>query len=250
MAFLKRAWQEIKSGENIDLYLTVVFAAGIAILNLLEVAPQSVLGPITLAILALLALTALGNRHRVEDLPNKFVHFKNDLFVEEFPTEINSWIESASELWLIGASLSRTIKTNYSVLERKLQKGHMLRVLVIHPEGPGLKIASERSYLRRSAEKEGNDIIVTLEYLCDLKEISPDNIQVRTIRYPLHYGAFAIEPSSVEGRICIENYPYRISGESLPKFVLTPQNGKWYRQFKQELEHLWANSEEWNCRTE
>lgn len=247
MAFLQRAWHEIRSGENIDLYLTVIFAIAVAVLNLLGFTPQSVLGPITLAILGLLSITALGNRHRLEDLPTKLPYSGTPFFIDEFPPALYSSMADAPELWLIGATLSRTIKTHYHLIETKLKQGHSIRVMVIHPAGSGLEMASERSYVRRDLQQEANDILITLGYLCDLKKAAPDSLDIRTIQYPLSFGAFAINPNSRDGSLYIENYPYRMAGESKPKFILTPQHGHWYDQYKQELGYLWSESSAWRC---
>ena len=46
------------------------------------------------------------------------------MFLEEFPEDLKSNLESASELWLVGVSLHRTINFNYATLERKLRQGH------------------------------------------------------------------------------------------------------------------------------
>ena len=62
MRFLRRIWDDIKQGENLDLYLTVLAAIVLAILNLAGFAVSSVVNSFSLAILALLAVAMLGNR--------------------------------------------------------------------------------------------------------------------------------------------------------------------------------------------
>jgi len=68
MVFLKRILDDIKHGENIDLYVTVILAIIISILNAIGLANSALLSSISLAILALLASAILGNRHRLDDI--------------------------------------------------------------------------------------------------------------------------------------------------------------------------------------
>jgi len=116
MRFLKRAWQEIRRGENIDLYATIVVAFVVVVLGLVGIVGPAVLTSLTLATLAALAFSTLGNRHRLEDLPHKFANLGQEFFQDEHPVELDGWLASASEVWLVGASLGRTVKTNYTLL--------------------------------------------------------------------------------------------------------------------------------------
>ena len=70
MRLLRQVWQDISRGKNIDLYLTVAAAIIISVLGLvnspLKSSAQDLTASITLAILGLLAIGTLSNRHRLE----------------------------------------------------------------------------------------------------------------------------------------------------------------------------------------
>jgi len=68
MQFLERAWRDIRRGENIDLYLSVVVAFAVTILNFLGAATGTLTQSIMLAILGLMAFSALGSRHLIEGI--------------------------------------------------------------------------------------------------------------------------------------------------------------------------------------
>jgi hypothetical protein len=74
MKLLNKFWDEIKRGENIDLYLTVVASIILVILNLTGFASQSLVAPLTLAVLGLLAISNLGNRYQIQSLIEKLSH--------------------------------------------------------------------------------------------------------------------------------------------------------------------------------
>jgi len=73
MQLAKQIWEDIRQGENIDLYITIAFAIVLTVLNLTGIASQSLVAPLSMAILGLLAVTALGNRYRIERVLQELV---------------------------------------------------------------------------------------------------------------------------------------------------------------------------------
>ena len=246
MRFLQRVWDDIKKGENVDLYVTVVVALGLALLNLVGLAPQNWLAPITLAVLGLLAISTLGSRYHFEELSRKIMQ-SGDVFLEEFPPRIRDDFEAGSEILLVGVTLTRTIKTYYSLIERKLQKGHTIKVLLVHPDGPAVEMAETRVYGRMDVKRTIMDIRSVLQDLCDLRIVAPDRLYIRTIQTPLGYGAIAVNPNLPSGSLYLEHYPYKVPGGSKPKFVLHAKDGHWYEFFREELLTLWENGIDWKC---
>lgn len=69
MKFFKRIWLDIQNGENADVYLTLALALIVGVASIFASDP---LTSLTLAVLALLTYSVLGNRRRVEELVNRF----------------------------------------------------------------------------------------------------------------------------------------------------------------------------------
>jgi len=247
MKLLQKIWDDIRSGENIDQYLTIVAAITLTILNLAGVSLQSQLAPFTLAVLALLAINSLGNRFKIDELLTKKVESLDSFFVDEFPPSYKTDFESSDVMWLVGVSLHRTIKTNYPILEKKLRQGQTLRVLLIHPHGTGVELSVARNYAHRGVEPKSNDISFILELLCGLREIAPTKIEIRTINFPLAFGVTAINPEAATGKLYIEHYGFRVSTDSIPRYVLKATDGRWYDFQKKEIEALWNAGENWIC---
>lgn len=244
---LERIWNDIRKGENIDLYVTIVVAIALATLNLLGTAIQSYIAPVTLAVLALLAITSLGNRHRIEELLRKQSISLDNFYMKEYPSNYQENLVAARELWILGVTLHRTIQENYAVMEQKLVQGHHIKVLLIHPEGPGIEMAVQRNYTLREVGPQSSDTRVTLQLLCRLVNSAPDRIEVRTIQFPLAYGATVINPNAATGVLYLEHYCFRSSPESWPRLVLQASDGQWYDFFLREIEALWAAGVEWPC---
>lgn len=247
MKILSRIWNDIKRGENIDLFLTIIAAFGLVALNLAGLATATLIAPLTLAVLGLLAISTLGNRYRSEELFQKLAQSAESIFLDEFPQSLESDFEKATELWLVGVTFSRTVKTYYSTIEQKLQKGHTVKVLLVHPEGTAVKMAEERAYRPTNIERKRMEILGTLEDLCELRNHTNGKLEIRTIDNPLSFGARAMSPESASGILYIEHYPYKVAGGAKPKFVLKASDGRWYNLFIEEMRLLWENSIQWEC---
>lgn len=115
---LRHMWNDIRKGENIDLYLTIVAALVFVVLNLVGVASPTFLAPLSLAVLGLLAITNLGNRQRMEELLAQKALTLDDFFREEYPATYQDNLDQTAELWLVGVSLNRTVKSHYLKLEQ------------------------------------------------------------------------------------------------------------------------------------
>lgn len=243
---LQHIWDDIKKGENLDLYLTVVAAVVIATLNLFGVA-QAYIAPLTLAVLALLALAMLGNRYQHQQLVSSLSQNIESVFLTEFPASVRTDFETGQDLWMVGISLSTPIDDYYSTLEKKLRLGHKVKVLMVRPDSPAVEMSEMRAYARANAARTRIEIQDHLQDFCKLREIAPDSILIRTIAHPLGHGVLAMNPDSTSGVLYISNYPYKTEGGSLPKMVLRPKDGIWYELYRQELHNLWDSGEDWLC---
>ncbi|MBL7184317.1 MAG: hypothetical protein ISS50_07705 [Anaerolineae bacterium] len=249
MQFLKRIWSDVKRGESIDLYVTVVIALGLVMLNLLGVAPQTWIAPITLSVLGLLAISVLGNRHRVEELMQSLSQSASSVFLEEFPPDLETEFESAKELWLVGVTLRGTMNGKYIKVEEKLRQGHIIKVLLVHPEGASVEMAASRYYaeVNQRPERIARATLGSLQLFCSLRQVAPDKLEIRTIRNPLTFGAIAVDPGSNSGILYLEHYPFRTISSAVPKVVLKASDGHWYEFFRREIRALWNNGEVWEC---
>lgn len=249
MKFLRLAWQDIKRGENIDLYVAVILAISLAILATLNISlAQNLIAPITLLVLSLLAISHLSNRHALEELSHKVSESSNTLFLEEFPARLKDDFRQGSQILLIGVSLNNTVDEYYSTIEQKLSSSKAtFRILLVDPTSTACEIAASRSYARPEIERIRRRIYDTLGLLCDLQKIAPDRMEIHLTQYPLAFGAVGINMETSGGMIYLDHYPFRTEGGSLPKFVMQSKDGRWYHLFKQELNNLWESSSIWNC---
>jgi hypothetical protein len=146
MGTFERLLQDFRRGENIDLYVTIVAALALAILNVLGVVPVASLTALVLTLLGLLFVAQLTNRHKLEELHDLAVIAAGQAqpFVDEFPGEFATRLEAARELWLAGTHHSAALTAYYQLLADKVAKGGRVRALLVDPDGAASGMAAMR----------------------------------------------------------------------------------------------------------
>ena len=104
MKAFKHFWSDIRQGNNIDLYLAAPTAFVVVALSFLGIANDSIILSVLLAISGVLTISALYNRHAISEL--KTNPSVNNIFLEEFPPELNRQVEAASRLMADGRSVN------------------------------------------------------------------------------------------------------------------------------------------------
>lgn len=239
-------WNDIRKGENIDLYLTVIAAFGVAGLNYFGQSSSALIASVTLAVLGALAVSSLTIRHKLKGLAR--TPSVGEIFLEKFPENLNPNIEAAQDVWLVGVALKTPINVFYPMLEQKLRKGHSIKFLLVEPDPEVVQFAAIRSYTKQSIERTCHSITESLENYCELSAIEKGKVRIRTIRYPLDHGIIAINPQSVNGRMYVTNYSFKTKAGSQPKYVVRAEDGYWFDLYKDELYRLWENADEWECK--
>ena len=248
MTLLRKIWEEIRRGENIDLYVAAPLAILVAVFGVFGVTSPQVVSSLTLVILGLLATSLLTSRHAVRELSEKLTLSANTVFLHELTdSDFEADFEAATDLWIVGVTLTTIIRVHYSLIEKKLHSGHAIKALLVDPECSAVEMAEPRAYGRPNPERARSDIRNALDDLCDLSRSAPGQLEIRTIQHPLGHGVIARDPETALGVIYVENYPFKTEGGSRPKFVLCAKDGLWYDFYKRELYNLWRAGTEWQC---
>lgn len=248
MKTLQRIWQEVRRGENIDLYVTVTVAIVLAALSITGIAPQAWIAPLSLAVLALLAAAILGNRYRLERMSEWLMQGTDSVLLDRFPRDIYESVETSKELWLIGVTLSSTLEVYYPLFESKLRRGDSIKVLTVTPDGKACAMAAMRNYARTNVDRQRAEIRASLMDFCELQKIAPGRLEIRTIEYPLTFGIYAADLGETRGVISLKYYPFKMPiRRAGPGLVLRPKDQRWYEHFRSEIQTLWENATLWQC---
>ncbi len=245
MKLLHQIVQDLRQGENIDLYVTLLVAIVLTFLNVLGIAPQSWLIPLTLAVLGLLTVTILGNRQRLDALLEKMPQqSQNSLLIDEFPADMPERIQNSSELWMLGISLSNTLIKFYQVFEKQLKRGGRIKVLLIDPEGTSCGMSASALYPSATVDQNRMLINRSLELLYELEKSTQGKLEIRVIDYALSFGGVLVNPSLADGTMYLRLYTFQTP---MPKMLLHSQDRRWWGIFTEQYQRLWEKAQVWEC---
>ena len=179
-----------------------------------------------------------------KDVEKKGGYAKN-FFIGDFPKQLETDFESAQEVWVFGRTVRQFIQ--YVTIEQKLQKGHVVKVLIIHPDCTALSMAESFVHGRADINERRLNATSILKDLCQLKIVYPKKLEIRTTDILLSHRSIAINPLSDSGVLYMHYYPYKPETNRVPKYILKSKDGHWYNFFRQELLNIWDSGKEWDC---
>lgn len=260
---IKTVAQELKRGENLDLYLIIFLALVIAVLGVLGVANFAIVSATILATLGLLAGSLLQNRRTVidakdattklstdlDDLKHNLQPISNPSYVlleREYP-DLSAAFRSAKKISILGASLHSTTTQYYADFEEALKHGALLRVLVCEPSPNVLSMQCFRTYMIKDPDMLGKSVHAHLSLLRKLKQNAPkpDSCESRTIPLVIPYGLIILETPEGTSTIYTKLMPFRTRFGKYPAFqVNNHDNKEWFQFFYEQFEKLWNASDD------
>jgi len=252
MRFLQRAWSEIKQGENIDLYLIVLAAFLVGAISLLGVTTGNLTASVTLAILGLIAIATIKNRHEFEQAVRSLIELKGnaravDFFLTDKKISEQSF-SSANTIFLLGMTLGRTTREYMYVLGERLIAGAKIRIVILDPTMDALL---EQLTLRSSGKTSieyWRSRLETIKTVIRVIAETPNAkgiLEVGYLPYIPSFGFIMIEPDERNGVCFVELYHHK-SAKPNPTFCLhVGSDPDWYKFFREQFEILWMS-----CRIE
>jgi hypothetical protein len=251
-----RPWARLRdnlaTGRNLDLYVTVVIALTIGLLGVFNVVTAEIIAAATLATLALVAIGSLGTRRQVvalEAATNDLVSLVRqsggsvsaDQYLSPSTSGLDVELRGATDIRLVGVSLSRTIRNHVDELERRLAKGAHIKIALIEPGSEAVLEAARRSTIPDAPEIFENRLRPTVDLLRQLAGSAEfvDRLEVRFLRFVPAFGLTMVDPDDADGRIHVDIYAHRSAGPE-PVLRLSPgRDPRWYRHFLQEFDRIW-----------
>lgn len=238
-------WQDIRQGENIDLYLTVFFAITIAGLNVLGVADDSWLAPLTLAALGILAAATLSNRHRIENFLNEIGSSRTPpLRTRTELSPLPSRAADASDILIVALSGAEVLRYIEFFVD-KLRQGASVRLAIANPESNAIaETVSPLTGISKDAFIADMQVVKGL--VRSIRERTPDSRQfkVKFFDYAPTLSLVMIDGNKPTGQIIAEMRPYGISSSSrCHLFVTAKDHPTWYMYFHDACEAVWRDSD-------
>lgn len=267
MKILNHLWNDLKRGENIDLYVLLIVAIGLSIVSLLGFIPNEFLTPTILTALVLLAVSNLVGRYRVEQIHNNTDKILSEINenakaieilgqgkvsarnffqtrADRPPMEIR--LKNAKTVDFLGTSLIGLAVTNQSELRTLKDAGAKIRLIVSNPDNESLQEFLAMRYLEAdSAQNHKNQVSVAISNFKSLigNNSNGGSVEVRITNQMQSFSYMGIDISQPQGYIQIEYYLNKVALSRNPIFLLYANSDThWYNEFKEQFEFYWNNS--------
>jgi len=243
---IRRIWDDIRNGENIDLYLTVAVVFIIGALNIFGSAPQEWVTSATLAALGILAISALRNEHHSRELSQKLAKSIGGCLRSRSQfIPLDEYTKTASEIVIVTVSAVSLFNPYFGVFERKLKEGCKLSVLVLDPDSPAVQ--TWNLGVRGSTTEA--DIKNTLAQLRELMkaEKRKGQCQVRLSSVYPPFSMSVVDPKKNTGSMVVELHAFKTPLTERPHISVSRlEDQRWFDFFMEQFEKIWADSMQWN----
>jgi hypothetical protein len=247
MKLLQNAWHDIKSGQNIDAYITILVAIVIAIFGITGSAKVEIVLSAILAVLALVAASLLVSRQESKKLQNAVSRIENlDHLADKFlgneydRTDLKRLIRTSRKVFFWGINFTRTIPLMKDDIEYGLSNGTEIKFLLLKPSSEAINMAAFRSK-DADADELNSTLETNLYRLSSLAEKSyPGHLEIRCVDYLPCCTVICFDPHLPHGHMFARLLTFRISNEARPTFELISKQDKyWFDFFVNQFESVW-----------
>ncbi|MBD2492125.1 hypothetical protein [Aulosira sp. FACHB-615] len=251
MKLLQNVWQDIRSGQNIDAYITIGIAIIIAVLGITGFATSTTVNSAILAVLALVTTALLVSRQENKKLQDavsrieKLDHLADKFFGREYDrTELKKFIRTSRKAFFWGLNFTRTIPLLKDDIEYGLENGLEIKFLLMKPASQVVEMAAFRS--RDSNVDELNSTLETnISRLLTLSQKNySGSLEVRCINYLPCCTIVCFDHHLISGRMIARLLNFRVPNEIRATFELTSKDDNyWYNFFVKQFEAVWNAAE-------
>ncbi|GHO54172.1 hypothetical protein [Ktedonobacter robiniae] len=240
--------------QNIDISIAIGIAIMVAILNLLGIGNQPIIFSALLAVMAIVPISMLVNRQQNKEIKDilsnlkdtrslaaKFFHKEDDL------TEIVQIIRKSQKIILWGYTLSSHIPILQEEIEKGLDRGLQVTILLIKPLGIVLEMAAFRSENRMIKNKLNKELEANLGRLEEIKKSRPNAaFEYRVIDYFAPYTMYIYDPHLSNGKIMVRLSTLEVSNAERPTYYLTRKDDEtWFQFHLDQFETAWKKAHNW-----
>lgn len=239
---LNQIWNDIKTGENIELYLTVSIAIIVAILGLLNVANAELVSSLTLATLGLFAFSALQNRRKIDKLLNQSSGSGFSLLND--PLDLDERLNQATSIAHNGITLVGTSNKRLGIFAKCLsQADGDVQLLLVDPDSIALDVAAQRFAKHQDASLFRIETQHALSNFNPLYKKYESNFQIRLLPAMAPYSIWIIDRNTPYAEIWLGLYPFRADRQAEPWIKFFPhQDREMFDFLIEQFDVMWDTS--------
>lgn len=248
MQFLKHLWQDIRSGQNLDIYITALLSLLVAIFGLIGIANQSIVSAAILAVLALLLSHLLVARNQNEQIQATLskLEINQSLSASQLMTngddiaEIIQLLRQSKQAYFWGTTFTTHIPLLKQDLEFGLASGLETKFLLVEPSSNALKMAAFRG--KDLSESDLNhDLLRNIKRLESIATSqTAGKLEIRVIDYLTPHVMYIFDPHLSSGQIIMRLSTLRVPDTMRPIIKITRnQDLEWFNFYIEQFEIAW-----------
>jgi hypothetical protein len=251
MNSLKRAWQEIISGRNLDIYITALSALLITFLGMFQIVNETTILSAILATLAIISINLLKNRRSNDQLNDSILRLEQSqgagksVLKQNFERSVLKPLinDQSKELIFWAVNSTTTLSLLKDNIEAGLCRGLNVKLIFVEPGSAALQMHAFRN--RHQDAAEVNAVLQTnLSRLVALaKRVTTGNIEIRVVNYLPPFTLIAVDPDLPTGKMFVRLLTFRVPDDSRPYMELDSKNNKeWFKFFVEQFNLVWEAS--------
>lgn len=244
---LSWCWADVRSGENLDLWLLFIAALLFTMLGAVGLSSTQVLSSVVLGLLALLAVSQIRSREAAHRILNVCNGRRTELFHSEFPDVYYEARKSATHSYsFAGLTMKRTLPTMEADIVRILSNGGAIKILLPDPDNDMLMrmVAASRRF-REPPEGVAEAVRHSLDAAARIHDGSGRRPEVRTTSLLPRTGYNIIDADHPNALLMVQMYQVAPPAEPGPIFLIKPSDGQWFEHFNAEFKRLWDLGIDW-----
>ncbi|PWK86568.1 hypothetical protein C8D88_105617 [Lentzea atacamensis] len=241
---VRRAVRAFVTDDNLDLYLLVVAGFVFTVLGITGLVGLEKLASAVLALLAILAISQIKSRKLTQQITR--TRTGAVALRAEFPADLIDRRARASDILLVGLTMTRTVQGMRTDLPAILKTGGRVRVLVLDPGDESLMVVADRHRPHsQGVEHLRTRIRATLDDLTALRGRHGGRLEIRVLSSIPSAGFNCLDAHRSNGVVCVQHYEFHPEGEAAPIMVFSKNDAPWYQRFGDEAERLWESGADW-----
>lgn len=241
MKWIKRAWTEVRQGQNVDLYLALAASAAAFILGIFSVTSVEVTLALAFAVLALLANTLIGFRWQSQQISKQLIDRSRAPFVTEHRIEsVLEGVRTSHHIVLWGTTMSAHLPLLYNEIRHALRRNAKVQIFMIRRDGMAMDMATYRAENSSPAEMQQHydTILASLHQV--RSQVPQGSMEVRVTPYLAPYVAYFYNPEDLAGQATIRLGGYKADHNFRPTFDLNRMDdAMWYEYFYSDFKKVW-----------
>lgn len=255
LKYIKRIGHDIHTGQNVDIYITIVISIALAVLSIFGIVSQTIIFSALLTIIAIIPYSMLVNRQQNEETMVVLSNLKDDRSLgarffhheEDDLTEIVQTIKNSQRIILWGYTLSTHLPYLKEVIEKGLDRGLQVTILLIKPSGTALEMAAFRSESRTNKNKLNKELEDNLDRLEEIKKGRPNaKFEYKVIDYFPPYTMYIYDPHLPIGKIRVKLSTLEVPNDERPTYYLTKKDDEyWFLFHLNQFDVAWKKAQIW-----